>query len=98
MTPATSCPRSGRSWWCSGRASGSGAARRRRRPARVPPVALGCFVSTGRSIEQAIARVQRAEELGYEAAYVTHIAGRDALTVITAYAMRTERIRLGTGV
>jgi len=61
-------------------------------------MALGCFVSTGRSIEQAIARVQRAEELGYEAAYVTHIAGRDALTVITAYAMRTERIRLGTGV
>lgn len=61
-------------------------------------MALGCFVSTGRSIEQAIARVQRAEELGYEAAYVTHIAGRDALTVLTAYAMRTERIRLGTGV
>jgi len=61
-------------------------------------MALGCFVSTGRSIEQAIARVQRAEELGYEAAYVTHIAGRDALTVITAYAMRTQRIRLGTGV
>lgn len=61
-------------------------------------MALGCFVSTGRSIEQAIARVQRAEELGYEAAYATHIAGRDALTVLTAYAMRTQRIRLGTGV
>lgn len=61
-------------------------------------MALGCFVSTGRSIEQAIARVQRAEELGYESAYVTHIAGRDALTVVTAYAMRTQRIRVGTGV
>jgi len=61
-------------------------------------MALGCFISTGRSLEQAIARVQRAEELGYEAAYVTHIAGRESLTVVTAYAMRTERIRVGTGV
>jgi alkanesulfonate monooxygenase SsuD/methylene tetrahydromethanopterin reductase-like flavin-dependent oxidoreductase (luciferase family) len=61
-------------------------------------MSLGCFVSTGRSIEQAIARVQRAEELGYESAYVTHIAGRESLTVVTAYAMRTQRIRVGTGV
>lgn len=61
-------------------------------------MALGCFVSTGRSFEQALARVQRAEELGYESAYVTHIAGRESLTVVTAYAMRTSRIRVGTGV
>jgi probable F420-dependent oxidoreductase len=59
---------------------------------------LGCFLSPGRSFEQAIERVQRAEELGYDAAYVTHIAGRESLTVLTAYAMRTSRIRLGTGV
>jgi probable F420-dependent oxidoreductase len=59
---------------------------------------LGCFISTGRSLEQAIERVQHAEELGYEAVYVTHIAGRESLTVLTAYAMRTSRIRLGTGV
>jgi alkanesulfonate monooxygenase SsuD/methylene tetrahydromethanopterin reductase-like flavin-dependent oxidoreductase (luciferase family) len=61
-------------------------------------MALGCFVSTGRSIEQSLARVQRAEELGYESAYVTHIAGRESLTVVTAYAMSTSRIRVGTGV
>ncbi len=61
-------------------------------------MALGCFVSTGRSIEPALARVQRAEELGYESAYVTHIAGRESLTVVTAYAMRTQKIRVGTGV
>jgi probable F420-dependent oxidoreductase len=61
-------------------------------------MSLGCFVSTGRSIEQSLARVQRAEELGYESAYVTHIAGRESLTVVTAYAMRTRRIRVGTGV
>jgi probable F420-dependent oxidoreductase len=61
-------------------------------------MALGCFVSTGRSFEQALARVRRAEELGYEAAYVTHIAGRESLTVVTAYAAATSRIRVGTGV
>ena len=61
-------------------------------------MSLGCFVSTGRSLERAIERVQQAEALGYESAYVTHIAGRESLTVLTAYAMRTSRIRLGTGV
>jgi probable F420-dependent oxidoreductase len=61
-------------------------------------MALGAFISTGRSLEQAIERVRHAEALGYESAYVTHIAGRESLTVLTAYAMRTERIRLGTGV
>jgi probable F420-dependent oxidoreductase len=61
-------------------------------------MALGAFISTGRSIEQALERVAHAEELGYESAYVTHIAGRESLTVLTAYAMRTSRIRLGTGV
>jgi probable F420-dependent oxidoreductase len=61
-------------------------------------VAVGCFISTGRSLERAIDRVRLAESLGYEAAYVTHIAGRDALVVVTAYALATERIRVGTGV
>ncbi|HEV2061594.1 MAG TPA: LLM class flavin-dependent oxidoreductase [Solirubrobacteraceae bacterium] len=59
---------------------------------------LGCFVSVGRSVEQAVSRVRLAEELGYEAVYVTHIAGRESLTVITHYAAQTERIRIGTGV
>jgi len=60
---------------------------------------LGTYIQTHAcSLEQAHARVQRAEQLGYEAAYVTHVAGRDALTVAATYAMRTERIRVGTGV
>jgi probable F420-dependent oxidoreductase len=61
-------------------------------------VATGCFISTGRSFERAIERVKLAESLGYESAFVTHIAGRESLTVLTAYAMATDRIRLGTGV
>lgn len=61
-------------------------------------MAVGCFVSTGRDIGKALERARLAESLGYETVYVTHIAGRESLTVLTAYAMATERIRLGTGV
>ena len=61
-------------------------------------MSIGCFVSAGRSLETAIDRVRRAESLGYESAFVTHIAGAESLTLLTAYAMATERIRLGTGV
>lgn len=62
------------------------------------PVGLGCFISTGRSLQRAVERVRRAEALGYDEVYVTHIAGRESLTVLTAYALATERIRVGTGV
>src|SRR6266516_5291336 len=61
-------------------------------------VAVGAFISVGRSLDRAVERVRRAEASGYEAAYVTHIAGRDSLTVLAAYAAATERIRIGTGV
>ncbi|MEA2391129.1 MAG: hypothetical protein QOK31_1238 [Solirubrobacteraceae bacterium] len=59
---------------------------------------LGCFISTGRSLDQALERVALAESLGYESVYTTHLAGRESLTVLTAYAMRSQRIRMGTGV
>jgi probable F420-dependent oxidoreductase len=61
-------------------------------------VASGCFISTGRSLDDAIERVRLAESLGYESVYVTHIAGRESLTVLTAYALATTTIRVGTGV
>src|SRR3954451_24065758 len=59
---------------------------------------VGTFISVGKSLDQAVERVKRAEDLGYDSAYVTHIAGRDSLTTLMAYAAATERIRLGTGV
>ncbi|MEX2196684.1 MAG: LLM class flavin-dependent oxidoreductase [Thermoleophilaceae bacterium] len=59
---------------------------------------LGTFISVGRSLETAVQRVEHAERLGFESAFVTHIAARDSLAVLMAYAARTERIRLGTGV
>jgi alkanesulfonate monooxygenase SsuD/methylene tetrahydromethanopterin reductase-like flavin-dependent oxidoreductase (luciferase family) len=61
-------------------------------------MAVGCFVSVGRRLEEAHARVRLAEELGYDAAYVTHIAARDSLTVLASYVCVTSRIALGTGV
>jgi alkanesulfonate monooxygenase SsuD/methylene tetrahydromethanopterin reductase-like flavin-dependent oxidoreductase (luciferase family) len=59
---------------------------------------IGAFISPGRSLDKAVERATLAEELGFDAAYTTHIAGRDSLTVLMAYAAATERIRLGTGV
>lgn len=61
-------------------------------------MAIGCFISSGRSIARGIERVKLAESLGFDAAFVTHIAGHESLTVISAYASATARIRLGTGV
>jgi alkanesulfonate monooxygenase SsuD/methylene tetrahydromethanopterin reductase-like flavin-dependent oxidoreductase (luciferase family) len=64
----------------------------------LPRVGTGCFISTGRSFASAIERVELAESLGYESVYVTHIAGRESLTVLSAYALATSRIRVGSGV
>lgn len=61
-------------------------------------MAIGAFIGAGRSLDAALERVRLAEELGYESVYVTHIAARDSLTLLTRYATVTERIRLGTGV
>jgi len=61
-------------------------------------VGLGAFISVGKSLETALQRVELAERLGYESAYVTHIAGRDSVTTLMAYAGRSERLALGTGV
>jgi alkanesulfonate monooxygenase SsuD/methylene tetrahydromethanopterin reductase-like flavin-dependent oxidoreductase (luciferase family) len=58
----------------------------------------GTFISVGKSLDQAIERVRKAEELGYDSAYITHIAARDSLTTLMAYAGATERVRVGTGV
>lgn len=59
---------------------------------------IGTFISAGRSLETAVERVRLAESLGYDSTFVTHIAARDSLAVLGAYAGATERIRLGTGV
>ena len=59
---------------------------------------LGTFISPGRKLESAVRRARKAEELGYDSVYTTHIASYDSLTVLAGYAGATERVKLGTGV
>jgi alkanesulfonate monooxygenase SsuD/methylene tetrahydromethanopterin reductase-like flavin-dependent oxidoreductase (luciferase family) len=59
---------------------------------------LAAYISVGRSLETALQRVELAERHGYESVFITHIAGRDSTTALMAYAARTRRVRLGTGV
>src|SRR3954462_4518927 len=59
---------------------------------------LGTFISVGRSLDGALDRLRLAEQLGYHSAFTTHVAGRDSLTVLGAYANASQSIQLGTGV
>jgi F420-dependent oxidoreductase-like protein len=59
---------------------------------------IGAFISAGKSLQSTLDRVRRADGLGFDAAYTTQVAGRDALSLLMAYASVSERIRLGTGV
>ena len=59
---------------------------------------IGAFISPGRDLPKALGRVGLADRLGFDAVYTTHIAGRDSLTTLMAYAAASERTRLGTGV
>ncbi len=59
---------------------------------------IGCFISPGRDLDKSLNRVRRADELGFDAVYTTHTAGRDSLSVLMAMAANSGRIRLGTGV
>jgi F420-dependent oxidoreductase-like protein len=59
---------------------------------------LGTFISVGRSLGTALDRVRLAEQLGYHSVFTTHVAGRDSLTVLAAYASVSQSVQLGTGV
>ncbi|MGH2925780.1 MAG: LLM class flavin-dependent oxidoreductase [Solirubrobacterales bacterium] len=59
---------------------------------------IGAFISAGRSLDRTLERVRLADQLGLDSIYATQIAGRDALTLLAAYANESERVRVGTGV
>jgi alkanesulfonate monooxygenase SsuD/methylene tetrahydromethanopterin reductase-like flavin-dependent oxidoreductase (luciferase family) len=59
---------------------------------------LGCFLPPALSLPDTLALARLAEELGYDSVRCSHIAGRDALTLMAACASATERIRLSTAV
>lgn len=58
----------------------------------------GAFLGVGRSLDRAVARARKAEDLGYDSLWMTQTANRDTLTCLHEYARATERVRLGTGV
>ena len=59
---------------------------------------VGAFISPGRDLAKTLDRVALADRLGFDSVYTTHIAARDSLTLLMAYAANSERARLGTGV
>jgi F420-dependent oxidoreductase-like protein len=59
---------------------------------------VGAFISPGKDLQRTLDRVSLADRLGLDSIYTTHIAGRDSLTLLMAYAAASERVRLGTGV
>ena len=59
---------------------------------------VGTFISPGRSLETGIERARLADSLGFDSIYTTQIAGRDAFTMLSAFAQATQRAKLGTGV
>jgi probable F420-dependent oxidoreductase len=63
-----------------------------------PGQRLAAFVTPGRSLEAAVGRARAAEQLGYELVLDNHVANRDGLLTLAAYADSTSRVKLGTGV
>src|SRR5438067_8966575 len=61
--------------------------------------ALAASVAPGKSIDQAVARVQKLEQLGYDSVWCSQLPdARDTPLVLAEYARATSKIRLGTAV
>lgn len=56
------------------------------------------MIPAGESFAAAVGYAELAETLGYESVNASHIAARDSFTLLSALAMRTDRIALGTAV
>jgi alkanesulfonate monooxygenase SsuD/methylene tetrahydromethanopterin reductase-like flavin-dependent oxidoreductase (luciferase family) len=59
---------------------------------------LGAFLLRPPGAREAVRRFRFAEELGFGAAFATHVNGQEALTMLGAAAVSTERIQIGVGV
>jgi F420-dependent oxidoreductase-like protein len=60
---------------------------------------LGAFIDPGRSLDDAVSRARLADSLGFDSVWATQLPGaRDATVVLSAYALATETVRVGTGV
>jgi alkanesulfonate monooxygenase SsuD/methylene tetrahydromethanopterin reductase-like flavin-dependent oxidoreductase (luciferase family) len=59
---------------------------------------LGAFFLRPPGAREAVRRFRFAEDLGFDAAFATHVNGQEALTMLGAAAVSTERIQIGVGV
>ncbi|MGN6700984.1 MAG: LLM class flavin-dependent oxidoreductase, partial [Thermomicrobiales bacterium] len=50
----------------------------------------------GPSVSELLARIERAEEQGFQSIWLPNVRGADALTVLALAGGRTSRIELGT--
>lgn len=60
---------------------------------------LGIVLMSNLPIQLSMELAQEAERRGFHSVWVTEgMSGKDAITQLTAYAMKTQRIRLGSGI
>lgn len=65
---------------------------------RAELMSLSYLTPAAEPFEAAVRYARLGEELGYESVYCSHIAARDSFTLLSALAMVTDRISLGTAV
>jgi alkanesulfonate monooxygenase SsuD/methylene tetrahydromethanopterin reductase-like flavin-dependent oxidoreductase (luciferase family) len=59
---------------------------------------ISCAIPAFEPFVDAVGHAQLADELGYDAIMLSHIAARDSFTMAAALAMRTQRVAIGTSV
>ena len=62
------------------------------------PTTISCSIPPFESFDAAVDHARLAEELGYDAIMLSHIAARDSFTLAGALAQHTQRIGLATAV
>jgi alkanesulfonate monooxygenase SsuD/methylene tetrahydromethanopterin reductase-like flavin-dependent oxidoreductase (luciferase family) len=61
-------------------------------------IPISCAIPAFEPFGDAVGHAQLADDLGYDAIMLSHIAARDSFTMAAALAMRTERVAIGTSV
>jgi len=65
---------------------------------RFVKLALALPYEANLSFEELLELAQRAEELGFDSVWMPEAYGTDAISILAALAVKTQRIRLGTGI
>jgi F420-dependent oxidoreductase-like protein len=65
---------------------------------RLVKLALALPYEANISFDEMLELTQRAEELGFDSVWMPEAYGTDAISILAALAVKTQRIRLGTGI